>query len=70
MEVSKLEVAELQHALSVFRATLVSQADGYGQIKTIDIVASGGLQVTHNGDVVWQGIQPFDATEKYNEIEL
>lgn len=29
---------------------------------------SGGFEITVNNDIVWQGMQPFAAVEKYNEL--
>lgn len=37
-------------------------------LKKLTVTTSGGFKLYHNGVVVWEGIQPYRAVEKYNEL--
>ena len=36
--------------------------------KRLTMTMRGGFKLYHNREVVWEGIQPFRAIEKYNSI--
>jgi len=36
--------------------------------KKLTVTMSGGYKVYKNGELYWQGMQPFAAIEKYNSI--
>jgi hypothetical protein len=37
--------------------------------KEIRVYLNGGIKIFHEGVIVWQGIQPYNAVEVYNSIK-
>ena len=60
----ELELADLQKWL--ITAKMLYASDGNG--KKLYVNSMGGFDIEVNGEIVWQGIQPYLAIEKYNEI--
>ena len=45
-----------------------SSSNGSNGQKSLYATMGGSYQVHHRGERVWEGMQPFDAVEKYNKL--
>lgn len=58
-----LELSDLQEWL--LTTELLYARDGNKKLVTIPL---GGFRIYQAGEMVWQGIQPYAAVEKYNSL--
>lgn len=65
MKHHEIELAALQDWMQTAELLYASST---AENKRLVINASGGFTLYHNKEIVWQGIQPFTAVEKYNAI--
>lgn len=65
MKNQELEIAPLQEWMAENEVTYASSTHPK---KKLNMTMNGGFKLYHNNEVVWQGIQPFRAIEKYNAI--
>jgi len=60
-----IELKDLQKWLEEEEFTFASSTR---ERKRLVITTNGGLRLYVRGNIVWEGIQPFAAVEKYNSI--
>lgn len=59
----QIELSELQNWLLENKALYASDGN-----KRLLVNMSGGFEITVKNEVVWEGMQPFAAVEKYNDL--
>jgi hypothetical protein len=61
----QLDLKEFQDYLLTFEAVYAHDSK---RKKRLVITGNGGFKIYDNKEVVWEGIQPLRAIEKYNSI--
>jgi hypothetical protein len=61
----QLDLKEFQEALVNFESIYASDISSK---KRLVITGDGGIRIYQNNEIVWEGMQPYRAIEKYNSI--
>lgn len=64
----QIELKDLQDWIEQGQEMTFSSSLGKGEDKKLNATSNGSFKVYKDGVVYWEGIQPFRAVEKYNEI--
>lgn len=68
MKKQQLNITDFQDWLRVERVMYASESNA-GKLKRMFVyVGSSNIEIEVNGEVVWKGMQPYPAIEKYNEL--
>lgn len=67
-EIMKAHEIELQELIKWHEETVSTFAYSSRERKSLVCSLKGGFRVIVNGEVVWEGMQPFSAVEAYNNI--
>jgi hypothetical protein len=60
----QLEISDFQEWLISNEALYAAE----GTRKKLTVTMNGGYNIYHNGEIVYQCMQPYSAIEKYNSI--
>lgn len=65
MKNHQIELTDLQEWMENNEAIYASSSR---EDKKLVVSMHGGFKLYHKGNIVWEGIQPYRAVEKYNEL--
>ena len=66
---SEPNLSQLQDFLNNNKSTFCHKVTKKGR-KDLMVNMRGGFEVYKNNTLIWEGMQPYSALEKYNEIKL
>lgn len=67
MKNEELKIEDFQEWLNETEFTYASRFDGEDR-KSLRLTTSGGFRIYINGVLYWEGIQPYRAIQKFNEL--